>query len=643
MRHIIWVSAMSLVMVACGGGSSAGGSGTSGSAPANSASGPSGAGTGTLGNAVGLVVDSSGNGVSNAVFGAGNMVTDVNGGAVGTLSQSAVSGWTAVSAQGYATGYVKPAGKAIKGWHVLNEVRLTPIADTLIHDTSSGDTLTAGNPSDPDVEAVLDAGLFTQDSVVVQLAALDPTTVGPAYAPLSDKAALHLNKAFFVSAQDGAGNEVPFATGATAKVTVRDGGSLGSQFELASFNAKTGAWDVLAGACHRADKNHVQCTLPHFSTWGLFGANSPPPSGDAYQQAAQGLKAAVHRMFAHPNQNGIFPQYVLDAAAKLGQAALDYAAGHPTDQAIHRLLTADADAQLLGMGPLSQKLFDAASKVESRRAETLLKNTKQCALVRPLVNMAADAMLLGDNKDASALQIKVDSLASDCHLWRGTIRYTFIIPASWPTSTALQASGPHSWSEIHSVHFDLNPKTNQLQGDDMVRTHFAKAGFQSDAGPTCGGESRFVWQAYADPDPGQIYLTFKGTYDPTKKQFAVTAPAVTNIPGESTQPAPVSLAVHNHFYNWRSEGSNCIAAPLDGTAKRVSGYTSMLVDAFNGAPQGPSIAEMLNAGAKHQGYSGTLIRGQRIVNVGVPPSFLPLAKVIVRWNFAYLPNQFPPP
>lgn len=645
MRHIAWVSALSIALAACGGGSSGGGGGTSGSSSGNgaSASGSGGSVAGVASNAVGLVLDTSGQPVDNAVLGGGDIVSDVDGGAAGTLNQSAFSGWTKVSAPGYATAYAKPTGKAINGRHVFNEIRLTPIADTVIHDTSADDTLMTGSASDPGVKAVLGAGLFAQDGVVVQLAAMDPSTVGPAYAPLSDKADLHLNKAFFLAARDGNGNKVPFATGASVKATIRDDGSLESQFELASFNAEKGTWDVVANACQRADKNHLQCTVPHFSTWGLFGADSPPPSGDAYQQAYEGLRAAIQRMARHPNPNGGFPQYVSDAAAKLGQAALDYAAGHSTVRAIQRLLTAAVAANLVEMRQLGAKLFDAAGAIESKRAQALLNNTKQCARVRPLAYMATQALTLGDSGVGNALTNLIYKFLTECHVWSGTISYTFTMPSTWPTLTTLQVSGPHLWKEIHKLNFDLNPKTNQLQGDDVVRTQFGKVGFKRDDGPTCGGTATTLLEAYADPDPGYIYLTFDGTYDPTKKQFVVNTPAVTAPPAAAKfKVSPINLFLHLHHDDWSSVSGSCIATPVDSTTKTIRGYTSMLAGSFMGAPQGPSITEMMNSVATHQTSDYTIIEGWRIFNVNAAPGILPLQMVAVRWNFVYLRGELPP-
>lgn len=617
-----WIAAaLCLALAACsGGGKGGGGTGPTGTAP-----------IGEKVNALALVLSSSGAPVENAMISGGDAVSTAEGVIAGTVTPGP-SGWNRVTADGYADGFTRRSGKALRGWNIY-EARLAPIASAVIYAKGVGAALLAGDGRHPAVKIVLGPAMFPQGEIIAELAVMKPVDVGPEFAPLSSGAALYLHKAFYVSAHDPGGREVPFQAGTTAEATILDDRM--EDNTLAGFDVRSGKWEVMPNACTRPDKRHIRCGLPHAGTYGLFGASAPAgAAGDAFSDARQAFRKAVgewrRRGAAAASKP---PPAALAAGQDLVKEVRHVAAAQPGEAGQMHLLAVAADARMIGMRIVSVDLLNDARRYVQSMAQTLMAQAPDCGRIRFLLDTAAKADLLGLDQLRHDLIFKARNSYGDCDVWAGTVHYTFFMEDQWPRHPGYRwRGGPQIWTEAHRLKLVVSPKIRNTQGEDRVATVMPPVTYERRFKNACSGDNLEQREVSGVPATADLRLVFDGRYNYVHETFALGAPDKA-----SSQTIPVRIDLADRARLWKRSAGGCRATESKGTSTLVGDYRSMLVDGFAGKADPPFLQDMLNNGQRHKLGNGKVVSGGRLITLTAAAGALPFRHALVSWHLINVP------
>jgi len=581
-----------------------------------------------------LILDSEGNPVKNALV-EDVYLSDSNGVVLGDQAQLD-SGWMAISALGYAQGFTRPQSTYFET--NLAVATLSPFQTSVLHDGSSDSQLINGDPEQPDIEVMLDEDLFTVDDILVRLAEIEPLTIGPLFAPLDSGTDLNLQAAFVLRAYDVMGNQAIFNEGKVVNITFRDEGSLTDAAQLAYFDVTSGLWQVIPNSLSRFDADHIQCMLPHFSTFGIFDDRQPiyldsdPETPDSWFEAW----ARLNYIFIAADRNKTIPEKaVVDKAMEdLAKAAKDWAKTHRNESGKNLLMQAIDKAKFTGSDKVVEELKQEAQTLTKELGEKLLKDPG-CGKIGELLALSTQAQLLGGLESLqSQLYQKHKDLRKICAVWNGTIEYTIHLdtPYPWPDYEEWEyESGARSWTEKHEVLIAVH-ENGLLDGECFVENKMPTTRYRKDRNTGCG----LAWTDLAVktfPSKGHCRLGFEGTYDNDtfiigpvgimKSQFIENKPIVMNFNTE----------IHEYF------GEECQVYERDQGWK-FADYYSQLIHGFLAAPQPPTIEEMLNTGERRVIDKGELpretIKGFTVINYSVGENInpvLPISHAWVSWSF----------
>jgi len=471
------------------------------------------------GDFMGLALDAgTGQPVANALFGLGSnftgsvLTSDPNGAVFGRSSPG--TGWIQVHADGYAETYTKSLG-SLNGVE-MGEARLIPVGDAVQHDIGMTGSLTHTG-----VSASLPPSLFGASGVHVSLTSINPPQLDAGYALFSGSNQFRqFVSTFTITAEDASRNAVPLAAGQAMPVTITLPGNYTTPPPLAFFDPAVGNWQIVPGACTLTDPTHMQCNLPHLSTYGVAGGASPAtlpnPTPTSYEQALANGRYALEVM-ADAQANGgntAAAQALIDqSAAQIEQQATQYAQQHPDMSGIQRLLEAEAINQLMGRTTVNDLIGQSLNILE-QMAQALL-NKPGCGHPVELVNMAARLELLGSGSGRSELLIdKLRNSLTQCDLWYGTVRYMLtnkgaLLPGVFP-----YFAGAKHWYETHNLQINIDPNTGPVfvvNGQDAAATEGSAVKYREPDNTGCAPQ----WvqsSIYLTPDPGNVINTFDGTY-----------------------------------------------------------------------------------------------------------------------------------
>ncbi len=539
-----------------GGASGEAGSGTGG-APSNTggSTGGSGGTTGTGGTAgevaasgvslLGFVVDADGAAVPFATVGGAQAARD------GVVTRGAEpagdAGWYAVEADGYATTYARPMLRP--GGVPLLSATLFPVAaQALVAATAADPVTVAVAPADggaPPLAATVAPGSFAKDAVVA-LTPIPSTRLAAADAALAGVGdpGLHIRRPFEIHARAAVGG-AELQPVKPVTVTLVDDGVAGDAPRLFRFDAAAGAWTEEPGACARTGATTLTCTLDHFSLHGVGGPAPSLPSGPpaSYGEARAATRAAVRQAaeaMARKMRNGeeeegdlcdLDTDAVVQAFVAEVDAALAYAATHPTEEAKRRLLATAGRLASLGLGSDGDcraslparwangpdpeaTIFDRIKEITHHLAQRVLQDP-QCEDLPEVELVALEAELLGstDRGDAPALEDAWTDLMQRCDVIQGRITYTIYWNHTQPLpiGDAFFEHGGEVWQESHDIDLVLHTANRAglpegvepltFEGTDQVATRFPAITYRHDFEAAC-------------PFPTFDRMTFAGVPDP---------------------------------------------------------------------------------------------------------------------------------
>lgn len=587
-------------------------------------------------NVLAMILSAGGQPVENALMGGGDSVSTGDGVIAGTVTPPD-SGWVRVTADGYATGYMKRSGKPLHGWYIF-ETHLTPIGSAAVFDRGKGALLVAGEAAAPQVTVLAGPEAFSATDVIVDMAVVRPTDMGPEFAPLSDGSGLYLNEGLFVSAHDAAGKAAALAAGRNLQATIRDGGRLGRKFALARFDAQTGQWAVQAGACRRSDDHHLQCSLPRAGLYGLFGGSAPAAgTGNAYRDARHAYSKALGDWLRKTGGRGVAdgakaPSAVREAGLALVKAARDYGIAHHDERGQMHLISTAAEIRMIGMPVVGRDLIDDARKYVKAAAGTLLGQATDCARIRTLLDTAAKADLLGMDQTRHDLIFKARNSYGACDVWAGTVHYTFFMARRWPgDSDYRRRAGPQIWNEEHRVKILVSPMSRKTHGVDRVRIDMPQVVYRRDFKNECGGKNFAQRGVYAVPQDATMRLKFDGLFDYVHDRFQLSA-----FKPEASGTLP-RIVLHRRSRVRKAAGPGCRPTSAQTTSVLVKDYASVLAGAFAGASAGPSVQEMLNEGKRSKLGNGRVVQGGRLIDIDPPKDGLPFTRARVSWHLINVP------
>ncbi len=577
-----------------------------------------------------LVLDSDGNPVGNArvddVY-----LSDRNGVVLGD-PPSLDSGWMSITAVGYAQGFAMPQGTYLGT--KLAVTTLSPFQTSVLLDGSADLQLKSGDPEQPDIRVMLDADLFTTDDIAVHLAVIDPLTTGPLFAPLDSGADLYLQAAFALHAHDLMDNEATFNDGKTVSVTFKDAGSFTDAAQVAYFDVASGLWHVIPNGLSRLDAEHIQCLLPHFSTFGFFDDRQPiyldtdPETPDSWFEAW----ARLNYIFIAAEKNGTSPdvEVVKKAMQDLAKAAKEYAKTHRNESGKNVLMQTIDKAAFTGNWDVVADLTAEAQTLTQELGEKLL-NDPGCGKIGELLALATQAQMLGGLESLLAqLEQKIKDLLNTCGVWKGDIHYWFFMddPYPWPDYDEWgYESGAKGWHEIHTVTIAVH-ENGLVDGESFVKNTMPTTRYRKERSTDCG-------MAYTDlvvetfPSNGQCVLDFEGTY--ANGIFSIGPVGILATQFIENKPIVMNFKTHIHEYS----GDECQVYENEQRWK-FADYYSQLIHGFLGAPQPPTIEEMLNMG-EHSVVDGlTIIRGIEMLSFAVGENItpvLPISRAQLTWSF----------
>jgi hypothetical protein len=583
-----------------------------------------------------LVLDSEGSPVENALVDEIHL-SDSNGIVLGDLP-SLDSGWMSITATGYARGFTRPQGTYLGA--KLAVATLSPFQTSILLDGSADLQLKSGNPDQPDITVMLDADLFTAENIAVHLAAIEPLTTGPLFAPLDTGADLYLQSAFALYAHDLMDNQATFSDGKIVTVTFRDAGSFTNAAQVAYFDVASGLWRVIPNGLSRLDAEHIQCLLPHFSTFGFFDDRQPiyldsdPETPDSWFEAW----ARLNYIFITVDKNGTVPEeaVVKEAMEDLAKAAKDYAKTHRNESGKNLLIQTIDKAAFTGNWDVVADLTPEAQTLTQELGEKLLEDPG-CGKIGELLALATQAQMLGGLESLlTQLNQKIQDLLNTCGVWKGSIHYWFIMddPYPWPDYDEWgYESGAKEWHEIHKVTIAVH-ENGLVDGESFVKNSMPTTRYRKERATDCG-------LAYTDlvvetfPSNGQCVLDFEGTY--ANGIFSIGPVGILASQFIENKPIVMNFKTQIHEYF----GDECqVFEREDGW--KFADYYSQLIHGFLGAPQPPSIEEMLNTG-EHSVRDGIeIIRGSDTLSFTVGENttpVLPISKAWLSWDFTKVNNQ----
>lgn len=571
-----------------------------------------------------LVLNEEGNPVKNAIVG-GVSVTDGNGLALGD-SQSYSSGWMTVKALGHVQGYAKPEKSSLGTALVL--VTVPAVDDSVLHRTTEPSWLFSGAADQPEVEVMLDSDLFEKDIVAVNLAEVDPMKCGPVYAALDNGADMFLHKSFSLEATDLDGDEVPFADGKTVTVNIRDQGEFSGDALVAYFDVTEGEWNVIPNSLSRLDVNHVQCILPHFSSFGIFSGGHPDytDGSDTFYEAW----VRLNWIFENAENNDTTPDehVVREALEDLADAAKEYANTHRNESGKHFLMLAYQTAAATGNRHVESEMQTEVRELTKELGEKLLDDPG-CGKVSELLVLATQAMLVGELEPlADRLSQKAAEVLKNCTVWTGHIHYRFEFGDQVPDAEELvYYDGSRAWHEKHDVIIAIK-ENGLVDGESHVTNEMSEITYRHERQTSCG-PLRIDHIITATPNQGNCTLTFEGSFE--NNLFNIGPVGLLSSQYVDNTPVGLSYTAKTLHHS----GDECTPYETETTQPLVD-YYSQLIHGFLGYPQPPDIGEILNNGDRSSNSIYESIRGSKIIyytsgeNI-TPP--IPIEKAHLSWRF----------
>lgn len=484
-------------------------------------------------------------------------------------TQPTASGWYRISAPGYAEEYLKPIGSH-QGITAF-ATRLTPV-DTL-QDWSLAAatpvTLTVGDPAAPDLSLSLSASAFTSD-VTLSATVLDPLKTRTTLAALDTTDPLYITQPFEIRALDANGEDLQLASGETATVSIIDNGDMGTTPRLFWFNPDTGTWEEeLTAGCTRADSTHVQCTISHFSQHG--GASDTPPSSsppDDPDSAQRKSEQELNEWGESGDTSGPMPESLLDALTNEIIAAVNWANGHPSEEAKTLLVNTIARMQLLVYDSYNHQdsngviwdtsdLYNAIEGVITKLANPHIQNP-QCINFEKIMNLAAQASIFGPENIKESLFSIFHQLAKQCNVIQGRIEYSLVLASDigWPGLGVYSAnpreSGASYWTEYNDINLAIHVNDQgdavEVDGNVLVETDFTRVVYRKEVNNEgyCSFDTFERYSYWGEPNKGQVEVTISAQADNAGLQYSNEALSATSA---------ITVQSEEFWVGWTLEGS----------------------------------------------------------------------------------------
>ena len=505
-----------------------------------------------------------------------------SGGIVMADTQPTASGWYRISAPGYAQEYIKPVA-SYQGITAFT-TRLRPV-DTL-QDWSMAAavpiTVNVGDPSAPTLSISLGASAFTSD-VTLSVTVLDPLKTRTTLAALDTTDPLYITHPFEIRALDANGEDLQLASGETATVTIMDNGDMGVTPRLFWFNPDTGTWEEeLTAGCTRSDSTHVQCTVSHFSHHGGAG-NTPPPSPPPNDpdSAQRDSEQELNDWGESGDTSGGMPESLLDALTNELIAAIEWAKGHPSEEAKTLLINTIGRLQILGYDDYNHQdsngviretgeLYDAIEGVITKLANPHIQNP-QCINFEKIMNLAAQASIFGPEDIKESLFSVFHELVERCNVIQGRIEYSVVLASdigypSWGEYSARpRESGASYWTEYNDINLAIHVNDAgdavEVDGNIIVETDFPKVVYRREVNDMgyCSFDTFERYSYWGEPNKGAIEVTVHADGDLAGLQYS-----------NETLSATSSVSMQHEYFDlgWALEGSPtpvCVKAE-DGIA-----------------------------------------------------------------------------
>lgn len=553
------------------------------------------------------VADVAGEPVTAAVFDGVGAVTDADGVATGTLAGGS-TGYTKLSAPGYATLWVRPWPTSVEGKFIL-AARLTPLEAVLPVDPMTPASTWLGPKRTPDVTVDVPAMTFPLPAVLGVARVRAQDLGAAAFAPRPGM----LERALWLGATLS-GVDTPAWKDVT--LTLRRPEVLGTP-GLATFSAVDGQWLAQPGACTRVDAETVRCTTRALGLVGFFGAATPDETGDAWVDAEYARTRAIF-----DTGSGVGSVSLEDVA----DAARTVAAKAPDAEGLSALLVAAAAAEQAGDSALVADLRERALTLVQVQLDAF--TGAGCERLLELSHLVEEGRAAGlDRTQRKALEAHVDELLWSCDVWTGWVRYDFVLPAALPgDDDAVLADANGTWSERHAIRFTID-LDSRVQGVDDVDVRFPRVTFRddSDGAPACGDDYRELAFAGA-PESTRLRTTFPGT----------VAADTFSLGGETLSSGNSAVQTRVRARRWFQGADACLLVQdVDRTDDVVSSYDAQFAGGFGG-PSPLTLSQLLTDGWQDTNPLGVgdLDRsGTARVTLPAPEGAWPFTEAVVSWRF----------
>ncbi len=594
---------------------------------------------GTMPPVIGTVLEQEGRPVPNASVG-GVVRTDWNGVGSGAPLVSA-AGWVRIDAPGFATSYIKPAGRTNRS--SIFEASLTPFLAVAERNVAAEVKLLLGEQAAAELEVALSPSAWPAGAQYAGLAKVNPYDVGPISAPLEPRQDLFLERAFAVQLLDANLVAMEGAPGNPLTVIVRDNKGTNAPPILARFDPTNGYWLVMTGACSRLEPNVLACSVSMCAPlYGLFTPTRVAAphilGGDtSYEDYRKSRKRFDERarQLGDLIETGqtVDPSKDAELNAALDEMAASataYAAAHPDESGKLRLGRVAEQAYRLGRDTLAESLMAQARAIAEEIAWALL-NDADCGRLLEIVHAMEQVILLaGSPALEQALRDKIERLFSECDLWTGTINCHFWISSQHVGLDDFTLnSGGGCWREEHHVRMATHAKTLVLKGESLVKHSFPNVKYRN-ADEVCEQSISF----YGQPAFASLELQWDGTFDGL--EFNVGPARLASYSN------PINIVQHLVMQMEDAEGTceNVRGYPL---TLPFPNYSSVLVHGFLSSPP-ITIQEMLETAPPGPYPEGTNIRGSEEVSNAYPePNFgrYPFTRGTVTWSLFHVTKVLP--
>jgi len=587
---------------------------------------------------LGLVIDGNNQPVVNAVVGENQRLTDRNGVVTGVLTPNP-AGLISIKAAGYVLGY-GTVTQLSDGYQVM-VAQLTAV-DTIVPFSDGEATAAAlGEPETPALQARINRIETSSGGAVLQLTEIDPWNMPEPWLT-STSGDLNLLYSFAVSAVDRWGEPLPVETPGEIMIASQDQEHL--NLVLAYFDPDQGEWVEIPDGCSRKDPQYLRCNLPHFSSFGIFGPGSAggalgtgasdpggASSSDSDLEAYFEALARLGEIYKNADKTGQMPdeETLRKAIEDLQKAAENLADKSSPEVGKNVLAEAAARAYSAGQTAAGDAMMNGARDIIRDIAEDLL-NDDDCGKLSELTHTASQAMGVGGMPDiANQLMDKLKDRQKKCNVWKGTIHYTFFLDGSWPGNSQWEYySGAQSWVEIHEVTIAINPDTGALDGDSIVTLKLPGAEYRHTKETDCGPIHNHQ-HVDTGGGSGTAVLSFDGFYQ--EGTFTIS-------PMEIKSSSPVSTQHHAYYALTYAPAPppQCIPTEKEIHRIQIAEYTSQLIHGFFGAPEPPSLQDMLNTGSRSQVMDTEVIRGTQDLSYAAGSNqspLIPISRGTVTWNF----------